>query len=113
MKAVATACLILVVVGLACSPAQQPVTVSTKTAAEAVPAAPQAEPNVPPAIAKVIEERNKLHKRQTGAQLIISARWEHDPGLERSLRIYWSIDYDGPRQPFIILTPSLGSSNVG
>jgi hypothetical protein len=100
MKKVAVACLVLLAAGLACSPDPAP-----EPQADAPPVA--AEPVVPPAIAKVIEERNTLHKRQTGALLTISARWEQDPGLEKSLRIYWSIDYNGPRQPFVVLTPAL------
>jgi hypothetical protein len=69
--------------------------------------------DVPPAFAEVIKERNKLHKRQTGALLTITAQWVHDPGLEPAIRINWSIDYDGPRRPFIVLTPDLSFTAAG
>jgi hypothetical protein len=68
--------------------------------------------DVPPAVAELVKERNKLHKRQTGALLTITAKWEKDPGIEWSVRIYWSIDYDGPRRPFTILTPGKGTDPV-
>jgi hypothetical protein len=66
--------------------------------------------DVHPILAQVFRERDKLHKRQTGALLTITARWETDPGLEPAVRIYWQIDYDGPRRPFTILKPLAGYS---
>src|SRR5579885_794498 len=82
------------------------------TADEAVstdgPKPPAAEgKDVPPALAEVFKERNRLHKRQTGALLTITAKWETRPGVEPGVVIDWAIDYDGPRQPFTILTPAL------
>jgi hypothetical protein len=69
--------------------------------------------DLPPALAEVAKERNKLHKRQTGALLTLTARWEKRPlggpvptqGL--AVIIDWTIDYDGPRHPFIVLSPDL------
>src|SRR5947209_7258634 len=70
-------------------------------------------PEVPPALADVFKERDKLHKRQTGALLTITARWEEQPGLAPGVRIDWAIDYDGPRSPFTIVSPALSAWAAG
>lgn len=96
--------------GLACTqPAAEPPTAAGGPVAEPLAAAPA---EVPLAMAKVIEERNQLHKRQHGALLTITARWEKDPRFEPAVWVYWSIDYDGPRRPFTILTPGMGTDGV-
>ncbi|MFO0797452.1 MAG: hypothetical protein U0804_08230 [Gemmataceae bacterium] len=65
---------------------------------------------VPAALAKVFQERNQLHKRQTGALLTITAKWVDDGRIEPLIRATWSIDYDGPRRPFTILKPGGGEN---
>jgi hypothetical protein len=44
------------------------------------PKPPAVGKDVPPAIAKLIKERDELHKRQTGALLTITAKWVKEPG---------------------------------
>jgi hypothetical protein len=74
------------------------------------PKPPAAGKDVPPAIAELVKERNALHKRQTGALLTITAKWEKDPRTEAGIVIDWQIAYDGPRRPFTVLTPRLDFS---
>jgi hypothetical protein len=104
------ACLVLALAAGVAAGCGQPAEHSSAAPEEAVvtddPKPPAAEgKGVPPVIAELIKERGKLHKRQTGALLTITARWVHDPGLEPAVRIDWLIDYDGPRRPFTILAP--------
>jgi hypothetical protein len=55
---------------------------------------------------ELFQERGKLHQRQTGALLTITAKWEtRNPAAEPGIVIEWQIDYDGPRRPFTILKP--------
>jgi hypothetical protein len=72
------------------------------------PKPPAAGKDVPPAIAELVKERDKLHKRQTGALLTITAKWVKEPGVVAGIVIDWQIDYDGPRRPFTVLSPYLG-----
>lgn len=68
--------------------------------------------DVPPALQKVFAERNQLHQRQTGAILTIDAKWVKHPRSAPRIHIDWTIDYDGPRRPFAILTPGEGNEEV-
>jgi hypothetical protein len=80
--------------------------------AEEAPVAGQDDPGVmavtglPPALADLLPERAKLRKRQAGAMLTIQAKSGSWSGAEPSTRVYWSIDYTGPRHPFTILSPA-------
>ncbi|HVK18641.1 MAG TPA: hypothetical protein VM533_17035 [Fimbriiglobus sp.] len=110
MKRIASLALVLAVgVAIGCvGPAD-----GTPAAAEEPPAADKPKPpaeegkDVPPALAELMNERSKLHKRQTGALLTIQAKSEKAPEFVPAVEIGWSIDYDGPRHPFAILAPSL------
>lgn len=65
-------------------------------------------------IDEVVKERTALHKRQTGALLTITAKWEmRKPGTGPGVVIDWGIDYDGPRRPFTVFTPVLSKRGVG
>ncbi|MBX9581097.1 MAG: hypothetical protein K2X87_12380 [Gemmataceae bacterium] len=57
----------------------------------------------------IFEERNKLHQRQAGARLIISAEWGKHRGVVPVVGLDWTVDYVGPRRPFVILTPGMGT----
>jgi hypothetical protein len=114
MKLIAVSTLVLAVaVAAGCV---RPAPEAPAAAGEAVvaddPKPPAAGKDVPPALAKLFEERNALHKRQTGALLTIIAQWEKDPRTEAGIVIDWTIDYDGPRRPFTILTPGKGTDPV-
>jgi hypothetical protein len=109
MKVIALGTLILLTTGCAKSPETAPAETEQPPAADAKAKPPEPAREVPPALAAIFKERNALHKRQTGAILTITAKWVHDPGIERAVRVYWTIDYDGPRRPFTILTPDKGT----
>ncbi|MBX9581095.1 MAG: hypothetical protein K2X87_12370 [Gemmataceae bacterium] len=65
--------------------------------------------DTPQALIPIFAERNKLHRREAGARLTITAKWVHNPGVEQAIRVDWAIDYDGPRRPFTIPTPGKGT----
>jgi hypothetical protein len=114
MKTIGMSMLALAVAAVAgcVRPAPEAPAAAEKAVVADDPKPPAAGKDVPPALAELVKERNKLHKRQTGALLTITAQWEKDPGIEWAIRVDWSIDYDGPRRPFTILTPGQGTDPV-
>jgi hypothetical protein len=98
-----------VVMGCAKSPEPEPRVAEQPPPPDAKPEPPKPAREVPAALAAIFKERNALHKRQTGALLTISPKWGNDPGLDSAIHLNWEIDYDGPRHPFAILTPSGGT----
>lgn len=68
--------------------------------------------DVPAELAKMFEERGRLHKRVSGARLTIAAKWVTDPKSEPAIRVDWTIDYAGPRRPFTIAAPWKSGTDV-
>jgi hypothetical protein len=114
MRTIVVSILVLAVAAVAgcVRPAPEAPAAIAETVVADDPKPPAAVQDVPPAVAELVKERNKLHKRQTGALLTITAQWEREPGIAPSVRVYWQIDYDGPRRPFTILTPGQGTDEA-
>jgi hypothetical protein len=115
MKTLALGVLILTAVVAGCAKPPEPAPAETEQLpADAKAKPPEPAQEVPEALAAIFKERNKLHKRQTGALLTISPKWEvtppYGPLYGPLLRVAWAIEYNGPRRPFTILTPGDNSS---
>lgn len=102
-----------VVMGCAKSPEPEPRVAEQPPPTEAKPEPPKPASEVPAALQELFKKQNALHKRHTGALLTITAKWEETPMSGPSLRVHWSIDYNGPRRPFTILNPSHNGSTEG
>jgi hypothetical protein len=98
---------ILTAAGCARPTAPAPPEVEPPPVVEVKAKPPEPAREVPAALAAIFKERNALHKRQTGARLTISAKWEKGAQTEYAIAVKWMIDYDGPRRPFTVLTPAL------
>src|SRR5438093_10747998 len=72
---------------------------------------PQEGPPFPPLErARMLKDRGGLHRRVNGVLLTVSARVKGEKNKEK-LDLEWTLAYNGPRPPLVIMRPSVTDLN--